>query len=69
MKQLKYIKDQHSLQALSLGFRDDGSIVVKKGSTTLIKNGSSVFVKGGLIKSFNYDVVENIGLVQKCFTS
>lgn len=69
MKQLKYIKDHHSRLSLSLGFREDGSIVVKKGSTTIIKSGSSVYVKGDLIKSFKDDVVENIGLVQKCFTS
>jgi hypothetical protein len=55
--------------SLSIRFQDDGSILVKKGSTTIIKNGSSAFVKGGLIKDFKEDVVENINLVQKAFTS
>jgi hypothetical protein len=69
IKELKYIKEQHSRKALSLGFGDDGSMIVKKGSTTIIKTGSSAFVKGGLIKDFKDDVVENIGLVQKSFST
>lgn len=55
--------------SLGLGFLDDGSIVVKKGSTTIIKNGSSATIRGGLKKEFKGDVVENINLVQKSFTS
>lgn len=54
---------------LTLEFQSDGSIVVKKGSTTIQKTGSSATITGGLIKDFKDDVVEDIGLVQKCFTA
>ena len=60
------IKEQHTI---SLRFLSDGSIVLKKGSTTIQKNGSSATVLGGMTKSFTEDVVENINLVQKSFTS
>jgi hypothetical protein len=63
------IRETHSSASFSLKFRDDGSIVVKKGSTTIIKNKSSATVKGDLVKEFKLDVVENIGLVQGAFTS
>jgi hypothetical protein len=59
-------KERHSL---SLRFLSDGSILVKKGSTTIQKNGSSATIIGGLTKEFKEDVVENINLVQKSFTS
>ena len=54
---------------LTLEFLSDGSIVVKKGSTTIQKTGSSATITGGLLKQFKDDVVEDIGLVQKCFTA
>ena len=63
------ITEKYSRKTFSLGFRDDGSIVIKKGSTTIIKCNSTATVKGELVKQFKDDVVEDIGLVQKCFTS
>lgn len=62
------INAKHAIN-ISMRFLSDGSIVVKKGSTTIQKNGSSATVIGGLTKHFGEDVVENINLVQKSFTS
>jgi hypothetical protein len=63
------IKEKHSPVPLSLRFLSDGSIVVKKGSTTIQKNGASATVIGSMTKDFQEEVVENINLVQKSFTS
>jgi hypothetical protein len=62
------VSAKYSPDSLNLRFLSDGSIVVKKGSTTIQKTGSSATVTGGLIKLFKDDVVEDVGLVQKCFT-
>jgi hypothetical protein len=61
--------DTKEIHAVSLRFLSDGSIIVKKGSSTIQKNGSSATVSGGLTKQFSDDVVENINLVQTSFTS
>lgn len=68
IKEINIDVDFKVKHALSLGFRDDGSMVVKKGSSTIIKNSSLATVKGELVKQFKDDVLEDIGLVQKCFT-
>lgn len=51
----------------ALSFRDDGSIVLKYGSTTIIKNGSTAVIKGSLINSFSSDKDQNIKLAQDFF--
>lgn len=51
----------------ALSFRDDGSIVLKYGSTTIIKNGSNAVIKGSLINSFSDDKDQNIQLSQDFF--
>lgn len=61
-------KAKHAIN-IRMRFLSDGTIVLKKGSTTIQKNGSSAFVEGGMTKEFFDDVVENINLVQKSFTS
>jgi hypothetical protein len=65
------IKEKHSPVPvpLSLRFLSDGSIVVKKGSTTIQKNGASATVIGSMTKEFKEEVVENINLVHKSFRS
>lgn len=60
------IREKHGI---SLRFLSDGSIVVKQGSTTIQKNGSSATVTGSMTKDFKEEVVDNINLVQKSFTS
>jgi len=62
------LKAKHGIN-IRMRFLSDGTIVLKKGSTTIQKNGSSAFVEGDLTKEFFDDVVENINLVQKSFTS
>jgi hypothetical protein len=62
------LNEKHSPESLSLRFLGDGSIVVKKGSSSIQKNGSSATVTGSLVKLFKDDVLDDIGLVQKCFT-
>jgi len=51
----------------ALSFRDDGSIVLKYESTTIIKNGSIAVVKGTLINTFNEDRDQNIKYTQEFF--
>jgi hypothetical protein len=51
----------------ALSFRDDGSIVLKYGSTTLIKNGSKAVIKGALVNSFKDDSAQNIKRSQEFF--
>jgi hypothetical protein len=62
------VSAKFSPDTLSLQFQSDGSLVVKKGSTTIRKSGSSATITGGLIKQFKGNVVEDVGLVQRCFT-
>jgi len=59
----RYRRDQ------SLSFRDDGSIVLKYESTTIIKNGARAVVKGTLINTFNEDRDQNIKHTQEFFTN
>jgi hypothetical protein len=68
MRKLTHIdpKEHHSI---SIRILSDGSIVLKKGSITIQKNGSSATILGSMTKQFGEDVVENINLVQKSFTS
>jgi hypothetical protein len=61
--------EKYTPRALSLSFRDDGSIVVRKGSTIIVKNQSQALVKGGLTRSFTNDASKNIGMVQSAFAS
>jgi hypothetical protein len=51
----------------ALSFRDDGSVVLKYGSTTIIKNGSIAVIKGSLVNSFKDDSVQNIKRSQDFF--
>jgi hypothetical protein len=60
---------QQSTHSLSLRFLSDGSIKLKKGSTTIHKIGTVAEVRGRLVKDFTEDVVLNINLVQKTFSS
>ena len=69
MKSLDYLKEHHGRDSIGLSFTGDGSIVLKKGSTTLQKTGSTVLIKGDLLKSLKGKAVEDIGLVQRCFTA
>lgn len=68
-KLIPNVNENHSPVLLSFRVLSDGSLLVKKGSSTIIKSNSSAVVKGGLIKDFKDDVLEDIGLVQKCFTT
>jgi hypothetical protein len=61
----KEIQQEQSTQRLSLRFLSDGSLMLKKGSTTIHKVGFSAYVSGRLTKDFTDDVVENINLVQR----
>jgi hypothetical protein len=51
----------------ALSFRDDGSVVLKYGTTTIIKNGSNAVIKGSLINSFKDDRDQNIQHTQTFF--
>jgi hypothetical protein len=65
----KEIQQEQSTLGLSLRFLSDGSVMLKKGSTTIHKIGTIAEVRGRLVKDFTEDVVLNINLVQKTFSS